>query len=264
MLTEVKKHLKFIALCVKYNLTKEMENRGAFIMQVLGMMLNNAIMILQWRILFSFTDNIGGYSYRDVIFMWAISSSTFGFSHALFYNTTQISSYITQGKLDAYLIMPKNVLVSVACSRMSVSAIGDVIYGFILLVFVSATISQYLIFILFVITGGLILTSIFTLSGCLAFFVGNSDELSPSINSATVLFSAYPEGLFEGIGKWLLFTAIPVGFSVYLPVRVIRNFSLPLMLSVVGFTAFIMALAFFIFFLGLRRYNSGNLFSSRI
>jgi ABC-2 type transport system permease protein len=73
MLAEIKRHIKFMALCVKYNLAREMENRGAFVMQILGMVLNDGLMILQWIILFSFTDTIGGYGFSDVMLVWAVS-----------------------------------------------------------------------------------------------------------------------------------------------------------------------------------------------
>ncbi len=263
-LEDVKKHLAFVGLCVKYNLTKEMENRVAFIMQVVGMMLNNGIMLFQWVILFSLKESIGGLGFKEIMLLWGLASSTFGFSHVLFLNTTYISSYITGGKLDAYLVQPKNILVNVACSRMSVSALGDILYGILLALFAWKSGLTFFLFFFFTVTGGIILAAFYTISGSLAFFILNSDDLTASMNMISVTFSTYPEGLFSGVVRWLLFTLIPVGFSVYIPIRVLQSFDWTLFLAVIGFMLLLVGLAALIFRKGLQRYSSSSSMSSRL
>lgn len=264
MLTEAKRHLRFMFTCMRYNLAREMENRGAFIAQVVGMMANNAIMLLQWVILFSFTDVIGGYGFKDVVLLWGLSASTFGFSHMLFMNVRLLPGYITGGKLDAYLVQPKNALVNVACGRMGVSAVGDLIYGMVLALIIRPDPFSFLMFLFFTITGGLILTSFYTLSGCLAFFLVNSEDLSDALNGIIVNFATYPEGLFSGAAKWLMFSLIPVGFTVYIPLRFFMTFEWRWFAAVAGFTAGLVWLAFWVFNRGLKRYSGSNLMSARI
>jgi ABC-2 type transport system permease protein len=57
----------------------------------------------------------------------------------------------------------------------------------------------------------------------------------------------------------LLFTLVPAGFISHLPVELLRTFEPWRMAAVLGFTVLSVALAIFVFRLGLRRYESGNL-----
>jgi ABC-2 type transport system permease protein len=65
--------------------------------------------------------------------------------------------------------------------------------------------------------------------------------------------------IFTGVVRLLLFTIIPAGFISFVPLQLLKQFSLPLLGGMVGFTALMGALAVGIFSLGLRRYESGNL-----
>ncbi len=83
-------------------------------------------------------------------------------------------------------------------------------------------------------------------------------------NSLMVNFATYPDGIFKGFVKILLFTLIPVGLANYLPVKIITKFDLGLTLIVLLFTMFIVTLAFIIFNNGLKRYSSTNLMNARV
>ena len=66
---------------------------------------------------------------------------------------------IINGKLDSFLVQPKNVFLSVITSDTRVSAIGDLIYGYICLCLYGITIKNFLLFTFFSITGAIILTA---------------------------------------------------------------------------------------------------------
>ncbi len=84
MLTEVKKNIKLIFLCFKYNLLRAMDNKVSFISQIIGMIVNNSMMILEWVVLFSLKDNMGGYGFNDVLLLWGLSASIYGVVHVLY------------------------------------------------------------------------------------------------------------------------------------------------------------------------------------
>ena len=61
-----------------------------------------------------------------------------------------------------------------------------------------------------------------------------------------------------------MFTAIPAGIISYLPVELLREFSwLQLFFLLAGSLSFF-ALAFSVFYSGLKRYESGNKFGMRL
>jgi ABC-2 type transport system permease protein len=110
------------------------------------MMLNNASMIIQWVVLFSLRENMGGYTFKEVLLLWGMASSTFGFSRFFFYKAFSLSSIINSGKLDSYIVQPKNILISVITSDISVSALGDLLYGYIMLVFYGLSVKSFILF----------------------------------------------------------------------------------------------------------------------
>ena len=131
MLMEVKKEFKLMLVSVKYALMREMLNKVTFFSNIIFMILNNASFIIQWVILYSIKDNVGGYSFNQVMILWALASFSFGISHFFFKRAYNLSSIIMNGSLDNYLVQPKNVLLSSITSDIDVSAIGDIIYGLI-------------------------------------------------------------------------------------------------------------------------------------
>lgn len=111
MLTEAKKIIKLFSRYFRLNLASQMEYRLSFFVQVFGMVLNNASFIFFWWIAFDITGNsIAGYTMKDVMFIWAVASSSFGITHVLFYNVSAISRLIITGELDTYLLQPVPVL----------------------------------------------------------------------------------------------------------------------------------------------------------
>ncbi len=264
MLMEVKNNIKLIFVSFKYNILKAMDNRISFISQVLGMMLNNGMMIIQWIVLFSLKDNIGGYGFKEILLLWAFASGTFGIAHSFFFNAFNLSSYIYKGKLDAYLVQPKNTLVSTLCSSSTVSALGDILYGFVLLIVLKASLVTWILFTVLIISGGIIIASFATIWHSLSFWITNAEDFAENMINIFINVSTYPDGIFSKEIRWLLLTLIPISFTVYLPIKVLTTLNIPLLLGILVFSLFMALTAFFIFNKGLKRYSSSNLMSARI
>ena len=264
MLMEVKKQFKVSFLSIKYAIVKEMLNKTTFFSNIIFMILNNASFIIQWLVLYSLKDGIGGYTFKQILILWGIAASTYGFSRFFFKNAFNLSDMITKGKLDAYLVQPKNVLISSITSSVETSAIGDLLYGYIMLFVCDFSIKNFLLFTLFTVTGGLILVSISIILSSLSFWLKKSDIISDTGNSLMNNFATYPDGIFKGVAKILLLTLIPVGIVNYIPVKILSNFDLELTLLVLFIAIIAVLLAFLIFNKGLKRYSSSNLMSSRI
>jgi len=264
MLTEAKNQIKVIMLSVKYNIMRQMVNKVTFITNILFMILNNASFIVQWIILFSLKDEIGGYTLNEVILLWGLAAGTFGISHILFYKAFEMPELIMNGKLDTFLVQPKNVFLSVISSDTSISAIGDLIYGYICLIIYGITFKNFILFTLFSITGAIILTSFVSIMGSICFWITKGDMLADSLTNMMINFATYPGTIFKGVVRAILYIVIPVGFANYMPVDIILKFDLLSFIYVIVFTVVITILAFVIFNKGLKRYSSSNLMSSRI
>ncbi|MDE7257618.1 MAG: ABC-2 family transporter protein [Lachnospiraceae bacterium] len=264
MSTAVKNQLRVCLLSVKYNIMKEMVNKVTFLTNILFMMLNNAAFIIQWSILFSLREDIGGYSMREVMLLWGLTASSFGLSRILFARVFTLHELIVSGKLDAYLVQPKNVLLSVMTSVTVTSAIGDFLYGIVLLCVFSFSIGRLFLFLLFTVTGALIITAFGLLVGSLSFWFVRTEMFGVHMVNCMISFATYPDGIFHGKARFLLYYIIPVGMAVYHPVHIMVAFDAGRFLWVLGYTFGIWAVAVFVFYRGLRRYSSSNLMEARI
>ena len=263
MLMEVKNQIRVSFLTIKYALMREMLNKTTFFMNVVFMILNNACFIIQWIILFSIRDNIGGYGLKQVLLMWGLTSITYGISHFFFESAYKLSDTINTGKLDAFLVQPKNVLISTITSSISPSAIGDMAYGLIALFIYGFSIKSFLLFVMFAVTGSLMLTAIAVILGSLSFWFNKSDLVADTGNTLMIQFSTYPDGIFKGLVRVLLYTLIPVGLTIYIPVSVIVQFNIYLFLLIILVTIILVSLSFLIFYKGLKKYSSSNLMVAR-
>ncbi len=265
MLMEVKKSLKLLGYYFKFNISSVMEYRVSFLVQCFGMILNNSAFIFFWWILFENVDTIGGYGFEDEMMLWALMSSSFGFCFVVFGNVNRITRMIINGDLDTYLLQPKDPLINILCSKTIVSAWGDTLYGIILFFIIKGfDIKGFLLFLLFCITGALIFASVLVTFHALSFYAGNVEGLAQTVTEFFISFSIYPEGIFNNAIKSILYTIIPVAFIVYIPARLINEFSLSMILKVLGVALMWMTIAYTMFYKGLKRYESGNLITNKL
>ena len=253
------KEFKFLTAIWKTNLQSAMEYRGAFLTQVIGMMVNNFIYFAIWIIFFNRFEDVRGWDVNDMYVTFGVLASAFGLVSLLFGNAFTLSDIIAKGRLDYYLSLPRPVLLHAISSRTIASGMGDFLYGFIsyglsgyfswdgLARFVLATLLAATVFVAFLI-----------LTQSLAFWFGMMNNFSNLVLNAMLTFGIYPITLFDNYAKLILFTLIPAALMGAIPAEFILNFSWStlgqLFLGAVGF----LALAIFIFNKGLRRYESGS------
>ncbi len=260
MFLEVKK----VLLSVKYALMKEMLNKATFISNIVFMFLNNAAFIIEWQVFFSLSSSFGGYTMHKVLLLWSLAAGIYGISNFFFRDSYFLSDIISDGRLDTYLVQPRNVLINSITGNVEVSSIGDIIYSIIILLICKPSFYEFILFIFFTIIGALVLTSFVVILGSLAFFIKKSDMISDSMTNLVISFSTYPGSIFKVITKLLLYTIVPVGIISYMPIEVISNFNLFNFLIIIAYAVFMIFLAFYIFNKGLKRYSSSNLMVAKL
>ena len=265
MFADVKAHFRMIFDYFKTNLSSAMEYKISFLMQSLGMAVNDVFFLFFWWMVFQQTGTLGGYGFRDVMSIWALSASTFGLLHILFGNVRRLNQLVQSGELDIFLLQPRDPYVHVHCARMSFSAWGDFIYALLLFVFITGFHpGKWLLFLLFTGGGALLLGAVLSMVDSLVFFWGDSSGLTRLVTEFMLTFSLYPESIFRPGVKWLIYTLLPTAFVVFLPYQVIQAFNLPVFLGVLLVDLFAIWLARKVFQAGLKRYVSGNRMGARM
>jgi ABC-2 type transport system permease protein len=262
---DIRNHGKLLWYYFKLNLMASLEYRTVFITQVLGMALNNSVFIVFWSVLFMNTGPIGDYNFIDIMFIWAISSSGFGLAHIVFGNTPYIGDQIQRGELDVFLLQPKNPLFSMMASRTSISAWGDFLYGYtILIIFFGFSFVKIILFSFLVISSGIIFNTVNSITESLTFFIGSSKSISQIAREFIISFSVYPESIFGDKIRWLFYTLIPAGFISFIPKIIFMNSNYEMIILLVIVDMIFIILNNLIFNMGLKRYESGNLIGTRL
>ncbi|GHU73752.1 ABC transporter permease [Clostridia bacterium] len=262
----MRKHLRIMSIYFRMNLASALEYRASFITQAFGMALSNSAFIFFWWIAFSWLGgSIAGYTFEDVVFIWAISSSGFGLYEILFINVSRLTNLIVTGELDTFLLQPCNVLLNLACARTSLSAYGDVAYGIILIALVyGASGMAWLWFAIGVLVFGIIVTAIILTAHTLSFYWGDASLVGQMAAEFSVNFGIYPENIYGAPVRALMYSLIPIGIAVHVPLRMIHQFAPGIAAAALAGGAVYCALAVWWFYHGLKRYESGNAIVTRL
>jgi ABC-2 type transport system permease protein len=264
MLSQLRNYLGMATAYTRLNLNAQLEYRGAFVAQVAAMFLNDGVWLVFWALFFTRFPVLRGWQISDVITVWAITASAFGLAHAIYGNALHLATLIVQGQLDVWMLYPRALLSHMLLGRMNASSWGDALFGYaVYFIFVRPDLTHALLFVALSLSATLLFVGFSVLTGSLSFFLGNAAGLGEQWRNAMITFSTYPAILFEGAVKLLLFTLIPAGFVTYLPIQALRDLSLgDATLSLAGSLAVLLTGAG-VFYLGLRRYESGNLMEMR-
>lgn len=265
MLMEVKSHIKLLCNYFTFNFKCSLQYRTSFVIQVIGMIINNSSFLFFWWIIYRNVNNIKGYTFADILLLWGLAASTYAFTHIVFGNTRELSNIIVSGGLDSYLIQPKDVIINACASRTEVSAWGDLLFGYILLgISGKLSLSTFSLFTLFTIIGGLIFFSTLLTINSLSFYLGNIESTKRLVEMFFITFATYPEGIFGKYLRVVFYTFLPVGFMVYLPVGIIASFNGIKLLIVIAAAIVFIIISYAVFYKGLRRYESGNIMEGKI
>jgi len=261
----MKKTLQFYFALLGTSIRASMALRGAFLIESGLMLANNMIFFSIWWIFFNQFRTVGGWQIRDMTALLAIGSGAYGLLQICFGGTRQLAKTILSGDLDSYLTQPKNVLLHIAGSKSANKGWGHLMTSFLLIFFGGLTEPRTLCLVLVsLVTGCMVYTSFRVIVHSLTFWLGPIESLSEKYADSLFLFALYPTNIYSGLMQLLMFTLLPAGIITYLPVEMIRDFSLEKLIVLLLSASCFPFLAFFVFYKGLRHYESGNRFASRI
>jgi ABC-2 type transport system permease protein len=256
-------YIRLVAAYLRINLNAQLAYRGAFFSEAIAMFVNNGAWVLFWVFFFTRFPVLRGWSFKDVVSLWAISASGYGIAYCFMGNAhRQLASAIANGELDMWLLHPRAVLPHLVLGRTIPSAWGDWIFGYsVYLVFVRPDVRHMAMFVVLSLTVAMVFVGLGIIAGSLSFYVGNAGTMSDQWRDAVITFATHPPALFDGAMKVILFTVIPAGFVSYLPVATLKSMSMRDLFLAVSGAVGLLVLSAGIFYNGLRRYESGNLIS---
>jgi ABC-2 type transport system permease protein len=256
-------YVRLGAAYLRININAQLEYRGAFYSQVVAMFINDGAWVVFWQLFFTRFPVLHGWSLKDVLSLWAITTAGYGIAYGLMGNAhRRLAPAIAQGELDLWLLHPRAVLPHLLLGSTIPSAWGDGLFGFVIyFCFVRPDAGHVLMFVALSLVVAVVFVGLGVAAGSLSFYIGNANAISDQWRDASITFSTYPPTLFQGKVKLLLYTAIPAGFISYLPVEALRSMSIADLIAAMAGAVSVLAIGVSMFYFGLRRYESGNLIS---
>lgn len=259
------KTLIFFYYLLKTSIRSSISKRGAFMIESGMMIANNLIFFALWMLFFNQFNDIGGWKINDMLILMTIGTGAYGLKCVCFGGFKLLSQMITSGDLDPFMTQPKNLLLHIGGSRSQSKGWGNMMTALVLMIYGEPfTMMHVPLVVTGVICGALVFAAIDIIANCLPFWFGSVESISKKYCEALFLFALYPTNIYSGVLQVLMFTLIPAGIIGYLPVELVKEFSLMKLLVLVGSTAIFVVAAFFVFYCGLRRYESGNRFGIRM
>ena len=252
---------KYLCLCVWYNVKESVSNKKSFIIQTIAMFLNNFVFVFFWQILFNNKGgSINGVNIQDILYLWSIPTIGYGIAFFCFGGIDSLCKDVVDGNLDIYLTKPKHSLISLLTSRSILSAMGDLLFGVVVgTIAVKFNPLKVLAILVLGLIAGVLTTSIITSIKLLCFWLGDiSTATQRYTHSLFVTLTIYPEKMFPGIIKVLMYTAIPAAYVAHVPVALMKNFTVSGIAIMLGASIFFVVTMFTLYNKGLKKYESGN------
>lgn len=253
--------LRFVRALVTTNLKASLAQRWTFVAQAAFMVLNNVVFFIFWWVLLERVPHIRGWSLPDIALLFGMTATSYGLVVVFAGGVRFLARAIEDGELDTLLTQPQPALVYAVGMRSQASGVGDIISGIGYLALsghVSWAMAPTAAIAVTAAAAVFLGTGIVFFS--LPFWIGRTETLSRQLWELLITFALYPEPLFGGVTRLLLYTLLPAGFVSYLPVALIREPSWAVAGALIAGAAVSLAIAHALFRLGLRRYSSGSRF----
>ncbi len=257
----VKSNLAFLSALYRRELASALEYRFNFVVQTVGMVLNDAFWLLFWLIFFEKFGSVNGWQFKEIIMLNSVLAGSWGLTVVLFGNWKDIAKFIENGSLDYYLTLPKNVLLHLLV-KMHYSGMGDLVYGLGLSFFVVQK-SQILLFVLLFLSASLTILGFGILIGSITFYLRYFEQMARTAREVFLTFSFYPFSIYSGFTRFFLLFIIPAGFVGGIPVELLTSFSWKWFILQIAVSLFFFIFSIWFFYHGLKRYESGNVIAMK-
>jgi len=253
--------LKYLWLCICYNIRSNVSNKKSFIIQTIAMFINNFVFLLFWEIIFSNKGgSINGVGMKDIMYLWSIPTIGYGIVFFCFGGVETLCKDIVDGNMDVYITKPKSSLISQLTSRSVLSAMGDLIFGAVIgFIAVRGNILKYIWLLVLAVISSIILLSVIVIVRLFAFWLGDiSNACHKYTHSLLITLTIYPKQMFPGFMKLVMYTAIPAMYVAHIPVGLMDNIGVVPIILFISAAIIFPILMVLIYEKGLKKYESGN------
>lgn len=254
--------LRFALYAIKKNIQSSAELRTSFLMNVVGMTINNTAFIILWVFFVQSVGVIGGWTAADIIALQGFTAFCYGLSFSLGAGIKRLPGYVADGAFDRFILSPKNLLLRVATSAFSASAVGDIVFGVACLaiygILIHASLVQILLIFLLVILSTILFFAVTIVIYSVSFLFTDAASVVSGLFEMFLTPALFHGGAFQGALRVFYMFVIPALLVGTIPVEIVKDLSIEKLAIVTVFAFLWMVLAVKIFNRAVRRYESSN------
>lgn len=256
------KEIKFALYAIKKNIQSSSELRTSFLMNIIGMAINNLAFVFLWVYFVKSVGIIGGWTTYDIIALNGFCALSFGLIVSIFMGTRKIPEYVSSGSFDRYMLSPKNLILRIATSAFSPSAVGDAIFGIICLTVYGFLIHISFIQIIFIfiltIFASIIFFSMTLIINALSFYFIDATSFTDSVFQLFFTPTLFHGGAFHGAMRFIFTFMIPSLLIAAIPTETIKSVSITALLLIGLGSVVWFFIAVKLFNHSIKRYESSN------
>lgn len=222
----LKHYLKIYWLLVKLYIKARMEYRADFAIGLVGMLFVNLLGALTLWVIFHSIPSIAGWSYHELIFIYAFALLSVLPSQVLFDNLWQLAFKLTDGSFIKYYFRPLDILFYFISEKFDVKGLGQFILASIMLIYSSAELGivwdlkNTCIFLLLILSASLVMMGIMLLASALSFWFLNANFALLFVQKLKSI-SHFPMNIYNNTFKFLFTFIIPIGYLAFYPAQLI-------------------------------------------
>ncbi|MCI0397718.1 MAG: ABC-2 family transporter protein [Chloroflexi bacterium] len=223
MADSLRLYFKFIGIAFRARL----EYRSDFLVGVVGVLVLNLTNLTLIWVLIAHFRTLGTWSYWEIVMlysMWLLGHSVYA---VFFWHLSELEVDILSGRFDQYLVRPCSPLLQFLGREVNYFGVGDILFATTAFSLAYRNLAldwsagQWLFFMVSLLAGLIIETSITWIAGSLSFWLGRSKAIHWIAMRFSGLTQNYPLDIF---GQWfrLFITGfLPVAFMNYYPLTVL-------------------------------------------
>lgn len=255
-------YFRLIAEFFRVNVLGELAYRVNFLVQLFQSLLELAIALAGLAVIFSFTDNLGGWRPDEVLALVGVYFLVGGIIGLVIQpGMEQLIESVRNGTLDFMLTKPEDAQLVISIRRMEIWKLIDIVLGLIVLGIALGRLGERVggweagMFIAMLLSGGLIIYSFWLILATLSFWFVRVENILVIFQS---MYEAgrWPISLYPGWLRYGLTFAVPVAFATTVPTEALTSrLNWETLVGAVTLAAFLLLVSRAFWLLGLRHYS---------
>ncbi|MBQ3545841.1 MAG: ABC-2 family transporter protein [Lachnospiraceae bacterium] len=263
----MKRYFKLYIVYLKRAINSRLEYKKDAFIGIFSFVVSNIMHLLSLMFIVRSIPSLNGWSTYELGFLYGFTMLPKAFDHLFTDSLWYVAFwYVRTGEMDRFLIRPVNVLFQVIAEVFQPEAFGELILGISLLVTcglridVNWSIGGVLVLIVATLFGAAIITAIKLITCSVAFWTKRSGHLT-QITYNVSDFAKYPIDIYHPAIRFVMMYVVPFGLIITVPVTILLKggynpFSVSL--TIISLAVVLNCIGYFIWNMGLKRYESAG------